>query len=568
MTKSPIVIAMVALSLPLSAFSLGMGEMFVNSSLNEPFDAQIKLIDVNNSPLRAIKVRLAPYEDFQRIGLERNQTLDALRFSIIKDQQGQPVISIKSLDSIVEPYLQIIVDLDWSDGQIYKIYTVLLEQPDYHQRFGIQPKVVQGKNAEILNKSKVDSLEVMNRMRQPSKERKELPYGPTGTNENIWQIAQRFTASDTSIQQVILAIVGTNSQAFTLGNLNGLKSGEYLLIPSSGEIKKVPVELAENEVDAQTESWRKHQEIKHVLLPPYIDGIKGETQFKAADHPLQTPIEVSTIPQVPVFNKQSPSLVRASLAALFVQTDTIPTAAEHSGQAYNNDNALSQSTLKPDMPAQDERPFVRDIMGTVNRLHLQLKGRIRTLEQANTMLLQRLSEQEKDIQQLREQVRQLLKQQAMQTVSLQKRDDNELSLWLPLLLLLGFTTASGLACWYFMRLKRKDSKPELSKPVIIADQGVPMGAQAVVSLVRFRDEKESCSKLKGVKPPVLIKSKTALDTLLTLAKTYISMDEHETARQSLEEVFCFGEKDQQVEAQKLLKQIDEKKQLKLFCTPA
>lgn len=53
---------------------------------------------------------------------------------------------------------------------------------------------------------------------------------------------------------------------------------------------------------------------------------------------------------------------------------------------------------------------------------------------------------------------------------------------------------------------------------------------------------------ESVEPIKPAKSKAALDTLLALAKTYIAMDDFETARQSLQEVMEFGDETQQKEA--------------------
>lgn len=465
MNKTRLYVAIMA-SLPFAAFALGMGDMTVESSLNQPFKAEIQLIDVD-IPLAGIKARLASVEDFARIGLDRNEILTLLRFEVRKNEQGQPIILISSHERIVEPFLEIVVDLTWANGQLYRAYTVLLDPPGYQLSGGVKatgsPVKLKTYASEPGVVDKPSYAHVVEQGSGSGKLRKEATYGPTVANENIWQIAQRYTTPDTTIQQVILAIVGTNSQAFTQGNLNGLKTGERLRIPSSDEVKKVPEELARGEVEAHDLAWRNKEEIKHVLLPPYIDGVAGTSQFenKPGAQPVTQPASgasPSNIPQAPVFNQQKTTNGN-TFTDIFSTADSV-LSAEASKKPVTTD----KQPVKTDSALKAEMDVTNAAIDSMRLVNSQLKNQLQSLEKDNKALQDQMSKRDEDIKQLREQMALLLKQrQAIAAQASQMPAEEESSnLWLYLLLILA-AAGVGTFTWFFLKQKA-NRRNSLSEP--------------------------------------------------------------------------------------------------------
>ncbi|MFC7780396.1 FimV/HubP family polar landmark protein [Legionella taurinensis] len=473
MNKTRLYVAIMA-SLPFAAFSLGMGDMTVESALNQPFKAEIQLFDVD-IPLAGIKARLASVEDFARIGLDRNEILTLLHFEIKKNEHGQPVIFISSHERIVEPFLEIVVDLTWSNGQLYRAYTVLLDPPGYQLNGGIKAT---GSPVKLKTYNEPGVVEkpsyahVVEQGAESGKVRKEATYGPTVANESIWQIAQRYTTPDTTIQQVILAIVGTNSQAFTQGNLNGLKTGERLRIPSSDEVKKVPEDLARGEVDAHDVAWRNKEEIKHVLLPPYIDGVAGTSQFDnpSSAKPITNPAtgaSPSSIPQAPVFNQQKTTQGNA-FTDIFSTSDSLMSAEDSKKPV-----AADKQPVKPDSAMKAEMDVTNAAIDSMRLVNSQLKNQLQSLEKNNKALQEQMSKRDEDIKQLREQIALLLKQRqaiAAQTSQMQAEEDSS-NLWIYVLLLLA---AGGLGAFTWLFLKQKaNRRNSLAEPDDHPDNETP-----------------------------------------------------------------------------------------------
>ncbi len=135
MNKTKLYTALISLTFSLNAFAIGLGDMKVLSSLDQPFDAEISLIDVGDIPLSGIKANIADTDEYERAGLERSFELNTLTFVIEHNRHGHAVIHLRSLERISNPFIQLLVDLAWSKGQIYRAYDVLLDPPDYQLSF-------------------------------------------------------------------------------------------------------------------------------------------------------------------------------------------------------------------------------------------------------------------------------------------------------------------------------------------------------------------------------------------------------------------------------------------------
>lgn len=88
-------------------------------------------------------------------------------------------------------------------------------------------------------------------------------YGPTTAKDDLWQIALRYKLQNASINQVMLAIVRLNPYAFKDGNVNGLKVGGKLKIPSYPMIMKISPTDATKEVSAHMRAWKDKISISH-----------------------------------------------------------------------------------------------------------------------------------------------------------------------------------------------------------------------------------------------------------------------------------------------------------------
>jgi len=108
--------------------ALGLGEITQHSALNQPFSADIALLDVGGLEEGELSVSLATAEEFSRAGVERVFFLNNLKFTPIL-RGNRNLIRVTSSKPVKEPFLNFLVQLNQPNGRLLREYTVLIDPP-------------------------------------------------------------------------------------------------------------------------------------------------------------------------------------------------------------------------------------------------------------------------------------------------------------------------------------------------------------------------------------------------------------------------------------------------------
>src|SRR5271163_440445 len=127
----PRLMLMACLLSPSLSWALGLGEIHLNSALNEPLRAEIDLIAASPDELPALRANLAGKDSFTRYGIDRPPFLTTFTFTLGKSKEGKDVLLVRSSDAIPEPFVTFLVEVNWSRGRLMREYTVLLDPPVY-----------------------------------------------------------------------------------------------------------------------------------------------------------------------------------------------------------------------------------------------------------------------------------------------------------------------------------------------------------------------------------------------------------------------------------------------------
>ncbi|CAI3787632.1 hypothetical protein AHFPHNDE_01301 [Pseudomonas sp. MM227] len=117
-----------ALCYSTAASALGLGELTLRSSLNQPFRADIALLDTAGLEQDDIRASLATAEEFARAGVERSFFLNDLKFSP-DFSGGRKVIHVSSSKVVTEPFMSFVIQVGRPNGQLLRAFTVLLDPP-------------------------------------------------------------------------------------------------------------------------------------------------------------------------------------------------------------------------------------------------------------------------------------------------------------------------------------------------------------------------------------------------------------------------------------------------------
>src|SRR6056297_2955084 len=144
-----------------SALALGLGELKLDSYLNEPLSASVDLLNTGNLHEDEIKIRLGTREDFQRLGLDRTFFLTSIQFEVVVDDNGRAGIVMTTDDPVLEPYLDFIVEARWPSGRLLREYTVLIDPPTFAD------------NANVVEVSASERVEEVEGIPAPAKKKEQ-----------------------------------------------------------------------------------------------------------------------------------------------------------------------------------------------------------------------------------------------------------------------------------------------------------------------------------------------------------------------------------------------------------
>jgi len=119
----------ILLALPSAAFALGLGDIRLLSALNAPLEAEIDLVDVTPEEMSTVQAQLASRDTFTRYGLDWPSYLAGVQVKTMRMSDGREVIKLKSNDAISDPFVTLLVEVNWARGKLVREYTMLLDPP-------------------------------------------------------------------------------------------------------------------------------------------------------------------------------------------------------------------------------------------------------------------------------------------------------------------------------------------------------------------------------------------------------------------------------------------------------
>jgi pilus assembly protein FimV len=133
-------LACALIAFPLVTEALGLGKLRVLSAINEPLNAEIELTSVTERELKGLNVTLAPPEVYASAGVERMPYLSRIKFIVSKRGADQYFLKLTSDDPLDEPFLHLLLQVEWPGTRLVREYTALIDLPT--QVSGAPPAVV------------------------------------------------------------------------------------------------------------------------------------------------------------------------------------------------------------------------------------------------------------------------------------------------------------------------------------------------------------------------------------------------------------------------------------------
>lgn len=271
-----------------SSHAFGLGKIELSSALNQPFKATIPVTALRPEEKGNLQVQLASGDEYIRAGIDRNYFLTQFKFEVIEDKSGAR-IEISSTQPVKEPFIDLLLTATAGQGRLIREYTVLLDPP---KDLFIKPAVKAPVKSEVSTPSTStnvapttsNSYVAPTTASKASKSYDGSTY-KTSRNDTLWKVALETKQSDASVHQMMMALLNENPDAFRNQNINGLKAGKTLTIPSETVVKSLTNSQAIAAVSEQNTLWKN----RNVKAKPVSETNVVVEQAPAAPAATATP---------------------------------------------------------------------------------------------------------------------------------------------------------------------------------------------------------------------------------------------------------------------------------------
>ena len=276
---------------PMSGWGLGVGDIRLNSFLNQPLDAEIELLSVKESDAESMTVKLASHEIFARFGIERPASLMFLKFALVKGSDGRYKVKVTTKNPVREPYLNFLLDVNWRSGRQLREFTLLLDPPEVMGQQSAPATTAPTTSTDSTSQPTATTTTAPGAttpraapaaapVYAPAPVAGEMVYGPVKSEDTLWSIAKRMRPSqDISINQMMVAIQRANPDAFVDGNINRLKKGKVLRIDDPALLRAMDRTEAFREVMRHDQEW---QDYKQMAAEGAAKQVTGMTPMQEA----------------------------------------------------------------------------------------------------------------------------------------------------------------------------------------------------------------------------------------------------------------------------------------------
>ena len=294
---------------PVAVFSAGLGKLNVSSGLGEPLRADIELLSVTPEELSSIFAVIASEEAYATQGIERPASHSTIKVEVSKNSRGTPILKLKSTQPISEPFLDMLIQVDWASGRLLREYTVLLDPPGYvGEAESTTTQLPAVKSSTSSNQdSMVDSSSA--KTSSTASKPKQIKKAPiandsadtpsdeyqTRRGDSLAKIARDYKPEGISLDQMLVGLYQTNPNAFDGKNMNRLKVGKILRLPSEQELASLSRQQASKEVKVQSANWNEYRNKLAGIVAESAPS-ESEASAQSADGKIKSAAEDKSVP--------------------------------------------------------------------------------------------------------------------------------------------------------------------------------------------------------------------------------------------------------------------------------
>ena len=293
--------------------ALALGQIHVRSALGEPLRADIDLPQVSAAEAESLKATTAAPDVYRAQGLEYTPSVNDIRVQFQRRPDGTGVLRLSSSKAINDPFIDLVIDATWASGHIVRSYTMLLDPPEMRRPAAPQttaPQITSQDN-RFAERSEPASpaiapapaprnLPQTQERRTPAPTQRVAPApAPVAessgggdevrvrSGETAGRIAGAHRPAGVSLDQMLVAMMRANPNAFVNGNVNRLRAGAVLQMPTEAQAQAVTAGEAKKIINAQSRDFNEFRR----RLASAAPSVEVATPQRAAKGSVQSQVD-------------------------------------------------------------------------------------------------------------------------------------------------------------------------------------------------------------------------------------------------------------------------------------
>lgn len=369
------------IALPLMSHAAGLGNLSVTSALGQPLAAEIELIAADKAELDSLAATLASDQAFRDARIEYAPVLTTLRFAVVKKPNGKAVLKVTSSRPVNDPFIDMLIELNWASGRLVREYTVLLDPPSVAKTQTVRPATVTPAQTAVAPAPRPAPAATVEPAPESDKIIKARPapapqdaatksangdYSVAGRpspatpdaspdsvrvkrGDTLATIAQRVRPEGIALEQALVGLYRENTDAFAGKNINRLKAGKTLKVPTPEAFAAIDSKEARREIKLQTADWQAYRQklADAVVAAPATDKTEPG---QAASGKITPKVDDKAAPPSPVakdvlkLSKVTPPVTKDNTAA--AQKAAEAQALQDKMRAQEEDATAREKALK------------------------------------------------------------------------------------------------------------------------------------------------------------------------------------------------------------------------------
>lgn len=235
-----------------NAQALSLGRMQVQSFLGESLRAELELRDVSEADAKSFKAEVSPAATFKALGLEYQSVYTELAFNLQLLPEGRALLKISGSRPVAVNFIELVFDFSWASGRTTREFTLLIIPPATPGPVAPVAPAVQEAPAPAAAPAAAAQMPAAVPAPATPAPAVQAPK-PVATKggarltvkagDTASELAVQAKSVNVSLDQMLLAMLRSNPEAFVANNVNRLLAGAELTLPTPDQAQALdPVE--------------------------------------------------------------------------------------------------------------------------------------------------------------------------------------------------------------------------------------------------------------------------------------------------------------------------------------